>query len=246
MATSVALAPQVYLAHLDLTTLTNLASFPLSRAMQPCTTYGDGGYACVKPGLISGEAALTGYQDWAADVLDDELSVGQLGTQYPLSIYPNPGNGSVTAGDVAWIFRGVVDSLNPMAGAKGEMAGFELGSAFDTACVRGLVLHPKAARTATTNGTAVALTGPTASQSLYAALHVTAYSGFTNVVFTIESDDGAGFASPTTRITFSTVTGTTYQWSSVAGNFSTETHVRVVATVTGSGSVTFACAAGVV
>lgn len=246
MASFIGVHNRVLLGHLDLSGLANEVNFgDLSRAMQPSTTFNDGGYTCVLPGLISGEATVKGNQDWATVVLDDEISVAQLGSQYPATVIPNP-TGTVTAGDACWLSRGVVGTANPMAGAKGEVAGFEFGFPYDTAIVQAKVAHPAAARTATGNGTAVALTGPTAAQKLYAALHVTAYSGLTNVVLVIESDDAGAMSSPTTRITFATVTGTTSQFASVAGNFSTETHHRITWTVTGTGSVTFTAAFGVI
>lgn len=246
MASFVGLHNRIYLGHLDLSGLANKVTFgALTRQMQESTTFNDGGYRCVLPGLISGEASVSGNQDWAADILDDEISVGQLGTQYAFSVFPNP-TGTVAAGDAAWLARGVLDTAEPLKGAVGDVASFMQHLAYDTACARGQVAHPSAARTSTGNGTALTLTGPTASQRLYAALHVTAYSGLTNVVFKVQSDDNSGFSSPTDRITFATVTGRTNEFASVAGNFSTETHHRVTWTVTGSGSVTFVCAVGVV
>lgn len=246
MATFVGLANRIYLAHLDLSGLAEQVNFgDLTRVMQPSTTFNDGGYKCVLPGLISGNAMVGGFQDWAADVLDDEISIGQLGAQYPFTVIPNP-TGTVAVADPCWLSRGLVGNVKPFDGAKGDMARFELGLNYDTAIVQAKVLHPLAARTADGNGTAVAMTGPTAAQKLWAAIHVTAYSGFTNVVFIVESDNASNFPSTTTRITFATVTGTTYEFASVAGSFSSETHVRVSWDVTGSGSVSFVAAAGVI
>lgn len=246
MATFVGVANRIYLAYLDLSGLADQVDFgALTAAMQDFTTFNDGGYSVVKPGLISGEAVVSGFQDFAADVLDDEISVGQLGSQYPFTVVPNP-TGTVTAGDACWLSRGIVDKLQPFAGAKGEPAAFELGLAYDAAIAAAKVAHPLAARTANFDGAAVALAGPTAAQKLYAALHVVAYSGFTNVVFKVQSDDSAGFGTPTDRITFATVTGRTSEFASVAGSFSSETHHRITATVTGAGSVTFFAAFGVI
>lgn len=247
MGLYIATADQVYVGQLDLTSLANEFEFgPLTRALQPCTSFNDGGFVCVKPGLITGGAAMRGYQDWATDVLDDEISVGQLGSQYPVTAVPVP-TGTVTAGDACWFSRGLLGTLNPLGpGKKGEMAGFEWAFAYDTPIVQAKVAAAKAAVTGDGNGTAVALTGPTASQSLYAVLHVVAYSGFTDVVFKVQSDDGSGMSSPTDRITFSTVTGTTSQFASVAGSFSSETHHRITWDVTGTGSCTFFAAFGVI
>lgn len=246
MATFVGVHNQVYVGHLDLTGHTREVTFgPLSRAMQDSTTFADGGFACVKPGIVSGEASVNGFADFDADQINEEISIAQLGSQYPVTVLPNP-TGTVAVADPAWLSRGLVGTLNPLAGAKGEMAGHELTLPYDAAIARALVAHPKAARTADGNGTAVALTGPSAGQSLYATLHVSAYSGLTNVVFKIQSDDGAGFGTPTDRITFATVTGQTSEFASVAGDLSSETHWRVTWDVTGTGSVTFLAAFGVV
>jgi hypothetical protein len=246
MASFVGLHNRIYTSYLDLSGLANSTTFgPVSRVMVPATTYNDGGFATVAPGLVSGEGMVSGFQDWADGVLDDELSLGQLGSQYPHTVIPNP-TGTVAAGDVCWFSRGVVSSLQPFAGAVGDLAAFELALAFDTAPVQGLVAHPKAARTANGDGTAVALAGPTAAQKLYAGLHVFAYSGLTNIVVKIQSDDSSGMGSATDRITFATVSGVTSEFKSVAGSFSSETHHRVSWAVTGSGSCTFAVVFGVI
>jgi len=100
MATFVGLSTQTFLGHLDLTDHTDKVTFgALKCAMQTSTTYADGGYTCAEPGLISGDATVSGFQDFAADVLDDEISIAQLGTAYPLTVIPNP-TGTVTVGDV--------------------------------------------------------------------------------------------------------------------------------------------------
>lgn len=245
MGSFVALHNRVYLAHLDLSGLTREVSFgPLQRQMKENTTFNDGGYTTVLPGLISGSASIKGNQDWAADVLDDEISIGQIGSQYPLTVVPNP-TGTVTAGDACWFSRGILSETNPMDGAKGDVASFMDNIAYDTVAIRGYVGHPSTARSTDGNGTAVALAGPTAAQKLYAVLHVFAYSGLTNIIVKVQSDDSSGMGSATDRITFATATGTTSEFASVAGDFSTETHHRVTWDVTGTGSCTFAVAFGV-
>lgn len=237
---------KIYVAHLDLTALANRVDFgPLKRNDVDFTTFADGGFKVAKPGLASGEAMVGGFQDYDAGVLDDQISLAQIGTQYPITVVPTT-SGTVTAGDPAYIARGVLNRLAPMKVTVGDAAGVELGLTYDAAFPRALVAHPSAARTTTGTGTAVALAGPTAAQKLYVALHVTAYSGLTNVVFKVQSDDGVGFASATDRITLTTVTGTGSQWGSVAGDFSTESHHRVSWTVTGTGSITFVAAFGVI
>ena len=245
MGAFVGLHNKVFLGQLDLTGYASRVNFgELSRAMPVCTTLGDAGYQCVKPGLISGSATIEGYQDFASGAVDDNFSVDELGSQFPLTVFPNP-TGTVAVGDAAWLSRGVEASLNPLSGAKGEMAGFTIELGYDTAIVQGKVAHTA---TVTTSGSdsGVALTGPGSGQALYAALHVTAYTSLTNLIVKVQTDDNASFTSATDRITFSTATGLTSEWKSVAGSFSSETYARVLYTVTGSGSATFACAVGVI
>lgn len=246
MGSFVGIANRVYFAHLDLSGNAKQVDFgPLKRQVKDFTTFNDGGFTVVKPGLVQGAGKIRGFQDYAADVLDDEISIGQLGTQYAVSVIPS-GTGTITAADPCWLSRGVLSMVNPLDGAKGEAAEFEFGFDYDTAIVQAKVAHPSAARTSTGSGTAVAMAGPTAAQKLYAGLHVFAYSGFTNVVVKVQSDDNSGFSSATDRLTFATVTGPTNEFASVAGDFSTETHHRATWTVTGSGSITFAVTFGVI
>lgn len=246
MATFVGLHNRIYVGHLDLSGLANEVEFgPLSRAMQDVTTFNDGGYRAVKPGTISGAAAVRGFQDFAADVLDDEISLGQIGTQYPVTVIPNP-TGTVAVGDAAWFSRGLVGELDPLGGERGAPGTFDLAVPYDAAIVQAKVLAPAATVSADTNGTALALAGPTASQRLYAAVHVLGYTGFTSVVFKVQSDDSSGFSSPTDRITFTTVTGKTSEFASVAGSFVSETHHRLLVDVTGTGTVTYVAVIGVV
>jgi len=244
MGAYVAVNHRAYLAHLDATDAEQIVFGPLNVAAVPFPSMADGGYLSNRPGLRSGEFMIDKWQDFGAGVWDDQLGLAAVGSQYAFSVTPNT-SGTETAGDPAWFSRGIATNYAPMSASIGDPVKGPISGVFDTVFVRGQVAHPKAARTATGTGTALTLTGPTATQSLYAALHVTAYSGITNVVFKIQSDDNSGFTSATDRITFSTVTGVTSQFTSVAGNFSTETHHRITWTVTGSGSVTFVAFVGV-
>jgi hypothetical protein len=246
VATFVGISNRVYLAHLDLSGMANHVDFgPINRTMAPNTTFNDGGFTCVKPALMSGAGMVKGNQDFATGVLDDQISLSQIGTSYPFTVVPNP-TGTVTAGDPCWLSRGVVNTLNPLTGSVGDIASAELGLAYDTAIVQAKVLTPATTSAASSNGTAVGLTGPTAAQKVYAGLHVTAFSGFSQVVFTLESDDNSGFTSATTRITFATATAATYEFASLVGDLSTETFWRLKWAKTGTGSVTFASSIGVV
>jgi hypothetical protein len=246
VASFVGLHNKVLLGQIDLTGSTRSVTFgDLTRAMQDCSTFADGGFTCYKPGLISGMSTIEGNQNFDTGSVDDSFSVDELGSQYVLTVIPNP-TGTSAVGDTAWFTRGVEAKVNPLGGAKGEMASFTLEVAHDTAAIRGVVAHLGTAVTTSASDSGIALTGPTSAQRLYAGLHVTAYTGFTNVVVTVQSDDNANFTSATDRITFTTVTGLTSQFTSVAGDFSTETRHRISYVATGAGSITFTAVIGVI
>lgn len=244
MATYIDTASNMSVGHLDLTPLCHAYKFgDLAAVAVPFTNYADRRYVSHKPGLKSGAFSASLFQDFAADVLDDELGVDALGSTYAVSVVPDAE--SPAAGDLAWFSRGMLGRYNPLTGKVGDAAGAEIELPYDRPFVRGKLLHAKAARTANGNGTAVELTGPTSGQRLYAAIHVYAFSGLTNIVVKVQSDDSSGMGTPTDRLTFSTITGVGSEFASVAGGFDTETHVRAAWTVTGTGSCTFAVVTGV-
>lgn len=99
----------------------------------------------------------------------------------------------------------------------------------------GRTLHVLGAETADGNSTNVDNAASSAGGAV-ATLHVTVYTGFTNVVFKVQhSPDNSAWSD---LITFTTVTGTTWQRSAVTGTVNR--HLRAFWDVTGSGSATFA------
>lgn len=235
---------RAFVGHVDVTNADKVDFGTITVQAVPFTNFTSGGFTEMKPGLISGNFTVDAFQDFAADVMDDELNIPDLTANYAISVAPNT-TGTETAGDPAWFSRGIRTTYDPFGAAKGQAAKAITGAVYDTAVIRGVVAHPEAARTTTGNGTIIALTGPTTSQRLYCALHVTAFTGLTSLAVTVQSDDGAGFASPTTRATFTTATGVTSEFISVAGYGATETHHRIVYTIVGTGSTTLVACIGV-
>lgn len=206
-------------------------------------TYGSGGYEEDVLGVKRCALSLAGLQSQGATGLGAYLDAG-IGNQYALSV-AIPGDAE---GDPAWVLRGKVDSYGPVVGGEIDtLATFDLMARSDTAFGKGLLLQPRAEQGTAGNSTGVAMAGPTAAQSLYVALHITAVSSGTWTVL-VESDSGSGFATPTTRLTFSTFTAQGWQFQSVAGDFSSETHLRVAWSVAGGSTPTasFAVAAFVI
>jgi hypothetical protein len=226
----------------------SIADVPGSVSLVEATTFASGGFVTQVPAVRSGMFAFSGYADHDATSTPAGISTvitpALLGNEYGVSIaLPSSGN-TVAAGDWCMFGTGVLSQLQPVDVSPTGLAAFGMQFTTDGAFVqRGFVGAPLAARTTTVTGTGVNLSGPSASQSLHAMLHVTATTG-TNLVVKVQSDDNSGFTSPTDRITFATMSATGWQQLSVTGALTTETWWRVTATI-GTGSFTFATYMGI-
>jgi hypothetical protein len=205
------------------------------------TTIGSAGWRTKIPGLAGQKVSVTGFQDFALTGVDVSLPGTSTG-QNVVTFAPV----AASVADPAFMMAGRTTTRTSLTGQVGAAAGFVFDFVGDGRVVRGQNLHPSAARTATGNGTTTTFTTPTASQSLWASFHVFAASGTTpSVTFTIQTDDNAGMTTPTTRITSNAFTTTGSQFTSAVGPMATETHIRVVYTITGTTpSFTFAVFAG--
>lgn len=202
-------------------------------ATRPATTFASNGYTEARPGLLSADWSVTGFTDFASGAVAGYFGTAPA-TQYATTV-SIPGT---AAADPAWLLRIAPNRLVTVGGTVGEMAPFSLTGVSDAPFGRGKLLAPATSRDTAADGTAVALGGPTATQTLYASLHILATSGGGTWTVKVQSDDGSGFGSATDRITFSTFTAQGWQWSSVAGSFSSETHLRATWSVSGGSSPT--------
>ena len=154
----------------------------------------------------------------------------------------------------AFLFRGSQGDYQPISGSVGEIARFSVGAeGTGVPAARGQLLANASAVTATANGAAVELGAVSATEFLYATIHVTSVTGTTpTIAVKIQSAAASNMAGAVDRITFTTTSGTTAgtpvshdQFGSVAGAI-TDTWWRVVYTITGSTPVfSFAVAAGI-
>lgn len=174
-------------------------------------------------------AQLDGFWDSTAD----EILQGRVGVaDKPMSVSPSDG----TDGSLAYFFRSLAGEYES-GGAKGDPYRFSVsaeGSAGEP-LVRGTVLH-NATRTANGSGTGFNLGQLAAGKKLYAALHVLSVSSGDNLTVTIESDDNAGFASPTVRGTFTVMSAIGAAWLTPVAGPLTDTYWRAAYTLGGDGS----------
>jgi hypothetical protein len=211
-------------------------------AMHPAPNFAAKGFEIKVPGLKSYMTAISGNADYAsAAAVSKAFTLSGVGSQNVVSVLPNV-SGTATAGDPCHFTR-AINSAIKTTGAVGDVAGFSMGLDSDTAMVDGMVLHPLAARTSTGTGTITAMTGPTATQYLYAGLHVGAVTGTSPTLdVIIQSAALVGFGSPTTRVTFAQATGSssyTSQWATPVAGAITDGFWRVSYTIGGSSTPTF-------
>lgn len=223
---------QILAGGVDLTGQANQVAVSPSATMLDATTYDSGGNMEFRPGLRSVQGTVSTFLNEAND--GTALNVGTQNIVMT-TVLTNDQNA------VGWSYSGISMSVGDES-QVGTLLRRNYGFQGTGPAFRGELLIPKAARTAGGNGTARQLGGVSATQRVYASLHVLSITGG-NLVATVQSDDASGFASPTGRVSFATATTVGSQLLSTAGAI-TDTWWRVNWTQTAS-SVTFAVLVGV-
>jgi hypothetical protein len=214
------------------------------RAMSEVTTGGQtAGQAGAKfiPGLMSGSLSLRGPQnaDHTAGLAAEIIAAIGVDNVFLATCLPD----GVAIGKPAHFVLGD-PTEHTIDAAVADAVGFTFTAQADESVESGYVIHALAAETADGNGTAVdrgasPLTPTT--RGLVAALHVTAYSGFTTVGLKIQhSTDNSVWND---LVAFAATTAVGSQRVAVANGTTVNRYLRVVTDVTGTGSVTFLVAA---
>lgn len=240
MSTFVLTDPSVWVHDVAIHDVAHTVQFATTREAKDATVFGNTARTN-KPGLFTTQVSVQGYADmtgYDADLFD----IYDNATTAPISIAPTSADG-----DTAYTMQSLTATLSPLGASVGDMAAVSLEASGTGGVrpVRGLILHPETARTATAVGTGRQLGAVSATQSVYAALHVVTASAADTLDVIVQSDDNAGFTSPTTRLTFTQATGQTAEWKSAAGAI-TDDYWRVSYTIAGtSPSFTFAVVCGI-
>lgn len=234
---------KLYVAGFDVSGDMNALALTYSAEMKDATTFGNSTRVNAG-GLKSIVAQHEGL--WASNGTDDpdDVFFSRIGTaDIPVTICPTTG----ADGEVAFLFRAVHSEYTPGA-EVGELYAFTVSmqGADGAPLVRGKVLQPAGAETASADGTGRELGAVAADETLYGSLHVLAASGTTptlNVI--VQSDADNTFASPLTRLTFAQKTAIGSDWQTVAGAI-TDTWYRVSFTIGGTNpSFSFVVAVGI-
>ncbi len=119
-------------------------------------------------------------------------------------------------GEPGFFVSNVFGEYVPITGTLGELHGFSISGEADGELIKGTIMH-NAQRTGSGNGTARQLGAVSATQRVYASLHVVAASVADTLDVIVESDDNGSMTTPTTRITFTQATAIGAELLSAAG-----------------------------
>lgn len=182
-------------------------------------------------GQIGGSLALSGVFDSAAgDIVATLQTAATTDAGLLITAFPE----TPAVGSLAVFGEGNVSARDYPAAVKDAVRVTIEGTPNDGLDM-GPTLHVLGAETADGNGTNVDNAASSAGGAV-AVVHVTAFTGFTQAVLKVQdSPDNSAWAD---LITFTTVTGTTWQRSAVTGTV--DRHLRAFWDVTGTGSLTFA------
>lgn len=223
----------------DFTTDMNQIGLTIEAEELDNTAFGGGGYRSRIGGLRTVAANLDGFWQSAAASVDSESFPDLGNVDRPITTGPTG-----VAGSPVYMFQAGKFAYSAF-GAVGDVTPFSLGCSGTNGVgvVRGQVAAAKQTVNATgVLGSVLNLGAPTATQFVYAVLHV--FSAGTTITVQIQSDDAAGFPSATTRGTIGPITTTGGTWlARVAGPFVGETHWRMnISAITGTFQVAGAIA----
>lgn len=243
MASQILQDAKLYVASFDMSGDMNALALEYSAEMRDATTFGND-TRINKGGLKSIVGSAEGF--WDSDGTDgpDDVFFSRIGTQnVPVTVCPTDGSD----GERAFIFRALHSEYSPGA-TVGDLLAFSVSmeGSDGAPLVRGTLLQPAGAETATGTGTGRELGAVSATQSLYGALHVIAASGTSPTLdVLVQSDVDNTFASPVTALTFTQKTAIGSDWQTAAGAI-TDTWFRVSFTIGGtSPSFSFIVAVGI-
>lgn len=184
------------------------------------------------PGQNTSTFGLKGFldPDGTANLQYDQINTW-TGAE-PVSYGPN----GLAFGSELWMHHGL-QSKSETGATNSSPVSFSVDSqGTGITNQNGVSLHDLTAETATSNSAAYN-GGAASTTGARAHLHVTAFSGLTNNIVTIQ-DSADGTTGWTTIGTFATVTGLTSERLTISGTV--RQYVRALWTITGTGTNTFA------
>lgn len=201
MAVEALLDAGLYVAGHDFTTDTNQGQLDLTAAALDKTTFGSAGWMENAYGLKTLAFNYSGFWQSATDDAVDTEAFGDLAIERA-----HTWTLKEVETEPAYLFNAAKSAYN-FGGEVGPLAPFSLVStATDKfGAVRGQLAKAKGAANAVgPTGSVVELGAVAADQFLYATFHV--FTAATTITIQVQSDDGAGMATPTVRGTIGPLT----------------------------------------
>lgn len=229
---------RIYLDAYDLSGRTNEMQSALEVAVLDKTTFDSAGWTEVHGGLKTSTYDVKGFLDYADDMSEEAMEAAFASAGKIVTFAEDDDDGATCV-----FGRGLQTNLDRL-GKVGELTPFagKIKGSHPQSMVEGQVLRVRASTSAASGtGTAVQVGALSSTETGYAALHVFSCTG--NLVVKVQSDNASNFPSATDRITFTTATGQTAEWSSVAGAV-TDDYWRISWTLS-AGSASFAVVFGI-
>jgi hypothetical protein len=229
---------RIFVAGYDLTGDHNQIGLDYGAEMKDGTVFGLDTRKNV-PGLLTINANGGGFWQAGVNLLDEAL-FAQIGLSNQLATLFATGITEGTQTDKGFGFLVSAGRYAPFEGGQvGEMHRFALSMASrKTPLCRAIPLKDftGTALTGTGSGTGFQLGSVSASQKLYAGLHVLDVqgTGTPTITVTIQSDDNAGFTSATTRVTFNAMTAIGAQYATPVAGAITDDRWRASWTISGT------------
>jgi hypothetical protein len=235
MAIFTATDARIYLAQFSLGAFSRSVELTHKAAALDATTFGNTTKVHLA-GLKEINLSFSGYQDYALLAPDAAFDSKFAIVDAPVTLSPDGGE----VGETAYFFKALHAEYTPMSATIGEMAPFSASaSASSGKLVRG-VIAATGSKTSTAAGTSQTLGAVSATQSIYAAMHILSVTGTNptlDMIVQSDADDNWG-AGATTRVTFTQATAAGSQFLSAAGPV-TDTYWRVSWTIGGTATPTF-------
>lgn len=184
-------------------------------------------------GLWAGKITASGFWDANDLSLVDDTMWAARGARRAWTMAPV----GASEGSLAYLTHTVHTSYQ-LLGQVGDVAPWQASMSGTGTMGRGQIASaPGTARTATGSATILDLgaAGIPSGRNVLASLHVLSVSGTSTPTFTasVQSAATVGFASPTTRITFTAATAIDGQWQTLAGPI-TDRYWRLTWTISGT------------
>ena len=240
MAQFICTNAKVFADQYDISGYLSTTDIQTASDMHDVTPYGATEHRMI-PGLASGTWTAEGFTEFGTTPAKIEKILHTLKSTQdkPFTIVPH----GATIGNLAYFLSASFQGFEFGADHGNPNTFVWNGGTSKWQLIRGKIEELNTtARVATGNSPGAALGAVTATQFLYAAVHVTAGTGTMDII--VESETGGAFGSPTTVITFPQFTGAGSGIMRVAGPI-TDDNYRFKWTLASSPSFTFAAVFGI-